>query len=159
MVGQFPLYYLGRAMGQDRLHRLADRYGKWLTVSGKDIDRAADWLRRHGPVAVLLARMVPGVRSFISIPAGASHMNLLVFTAYSTIGITIWSALLAALGYLLGDNYQLVEDYLGPIGKWLAIIVGIALLGWFGWRIRGCITHAKADCPLRDNTDQRREHT
>jgi membrane protein DedA with SNARE-associated domain len=70
VLGQYPLYYLGRAVGPERLHRWADRHGKWLTVSGKDIEKAREWLNRRGPIAVLLCRLVPGVRSLISIPRG-----------------------------------------------------------------------------------------
>jgi membrane protein DedA with SNARE-associated domain len=150
LAGQFPLYYLGRAVGEHRLHYLADRYGKWVTLSGHDVDRAADWLRRRGAVAIFLCRLVPGVRSLISIPAGASRMNLPLFTLYSTLGITLWSSLLAGLGYLLGDNYRQVEQTLGALGNALWITLAALLLTWIAWRIRGCFLHARADCPFHE---------
>ncbi len=149
VLGQYPLYYLGRAVGPERLHRWADRHGKWLTVSGKDIEKAREWLNRRGPIAVLLCRLVPGVRSLISIPAGMSKMSLWVFTAYSTVGILVWSALLAWLGSLLGDNYEKIEAWLGPIGTWIWVVIGAGLLGWFAWRARGCYRHSREDCPFR----------
>lgn len=153
LLGQYPLYYLGRTLGQARLHRLADRYGVWLAVSGADIDRASDWLRRHGPLAVLLCRLVPGVRSLISIPAGISRMNLWVFTLYSTVGMTVWTALLAWLGYVLGDQYERVAAAAGPVGTWIWIGLGLALVGWIAWRLRGCYMHARVSvsCPFRDS--------
>ena len=150
VLGQFPLYYLGRAVGQERLHRWADRYGKWITVSGKDIDKAQQWLHRRGAIAVLLCRLIPGVRSLISIPAGTSRMKLPVFLLYSTLGMGVWSAILAGIGFLLGENYGLVEQYVGPIGTWVWVILALALAAWIAWRLRGCILHARARCPLRD---------
>lgn len=150
VAGQFPLYYLGRAVGQQRLHRFADHYGKWVTISGEDVDRAGRWLRRHGPWAVLFCRLIPGVRSLISIPAGASRMNLVLFTANSALGISLWSGLLAWLGYLLGHNYRRVQQQLGAIGNGIWIALAIGLVAWIAWRLRGCIVHAAVDCPLRD---------
>lgn len=79
LLGQLPLYYLGRWVGEDKLVAWADRYGKWLTVSGKDIRRADDWFDKHGHKTVFFARLVPGVRSLISIPAGLSEMHLPTF--------------------------------------------------------------------------------
>lgn len=138
VLGQFPLYYAGRALGEKRLHALAERHGKWVAVRGRDIDRASGWLRKRGPAAVLLCRLVPGVRSLISIPAGVSRLNLLTFTVYSTIGIAAWGALLATLGYMLGENYELVEEYVGPIGTGVFVLLGLALLGWLGYRYWTC---------------------
>lgn len=157
ILGQFPLYYLGRALGGRRLHVLADRYGKWVAVSGRDIERASAWLRRRGPVAVLLCRLVPGLRSLISLPAGVARMNLAVFTLYSTLGITAWGALLAGLGYAFGHNYARVERVLGPIGTILWIALGVLALAWLGWRMRGCYTHSRERCPFRDDASEPRD--
>lgn len=153
VLGQFPLYYLGRVVGQRRLHRWADRHGKWVTVSGEDVDRAGAWLSRHGPWAVLFCRLIPGVRSLISVPAGAARMNLFTFTLYSTVGMGAWSAVLASLGYLLGENYAVVEEHVGPVGKWIWLVLAAAVLGWIAWRLRGCLVHSRRPCPLRDEPD------
>lgn len=152
VLGQFPLYYVGRAVGQERLRALADRYGKWVTISGRDVDRAAEWLRRRGAVALFLCRLVPGVRSLISIPAGASRMNLVVFTTYSTLGITLWSTLLASAGYLLGDNYHHVEETIGSYSQLIWIAVAALLVIWLAWRLRGCFVPAQADCPFHESS-------
>lgn len=150
LLGQYPLYYLGHALGEKRVHQFADRYGKWLTVSGKDIEKASAWMRRRGNVTVLICRLIPGIRSLISIPAGITHMRLSIFTFYSTLGITVWGALLAAVGYALGSNYKLVEKYLGPIGTWIWVALGVGLAAWIAWRLRGCFAHRKEPCPYRD---------
>jgi len=126
LLGQLPLYYLGRWVGEEKLVAWADRYGKWLTVSGDDIRRADDWFDRHGHKTVFFARLVPGLRSLISIPAGLSEMCLVTFLVYSALGTGLWALLLAALGGLLGENYEAVDTYLGPV----AFVVLGGLLMW-----------------------------
>jgi membrane protein DedA with SNARE-associated domain len=128
VVGALPWYYAGRLVGEPRLRDLADRYGKWLTLSGKDIDKANAWFTQHGGRAVLLCRLVPGVRTLISLPAGINAMPMVPFLLYSTIGTTVWVIFLTTLGYLLGDHYDKVDEYLGPLSK----VVALALIVAFG---------------------------
>ena len=125
LAGQLPLYYLGKVVGKERLKRWADRHGHWLTLSGEDIEKADAWFRRHGGKAVLLGRVVPGVRSLISIPAGFADMNLPLFLLYSGIGTAVWAGFLAYLGGLLGRNYETVGKYLGPATY---VVLGLLLL-------------------------------
>lgn len=133
LLGQLPLYYLGRWVGEDKLVAWADRYGKWLTVSGAEVKRADDWFDRHGHKAVFLARLVPGLRSLISIPAGISEMRLDTFLLYSALGTSLWVLLLAALGSVLGENYELVDAYLGPVA--LIVLGGLIALAVI-WVVR-----------------------
>lgn len=133
VLGGLPLYYLGKIVGHERLIKLADRYGKWLTVSGKDIDKAEDWFDRHGHKAVLFGRLVPGVRSLIAIPAGISDMPMPKFLLYSAIGSGLWTALLGYLGYVLGENYELVERYVGPLAY---VVVGVIVIAAIVWIVR-----------------------
>ena len=125
LLGQLPLYYLGRLVGEEKLVRWADRYGKWLTVSGNDIRKADDWFDEHGTKAVFFARLVPGLRSLISIPAGISEMPMPKFLLYSALGTTLWVVILTALGGLLGENYDAVDTYLGPVA--LVVVGGLAV--------------------------------
>lgn len=133
VLGTLPLYYIGRAFGEDKLVAWADKHGKWLTLSGKDIRKADDWFDRHGNKAVLFGRMVPGIRSLLSLPAGMSEMPLPKFLIYSAIGSALWSAALAYAGYALGENYDRVEQYVGPASK---IILGVVVVGAIVWFIR-----------------------
>ena len=133
VIGTLPLYYIGRAFGEDRLMAWADKHGKWLTLSGKDIKKADDWFDRHGSKAVLFGRMVPGIRSLLSLPAGMSEMPLPKFLTYSAIGSALWSAALAYAGYALGENYDRVEQYVGPASK---IILGLLVVGAVFWFVR-----------------------
>ena len=134
VLGAVPWYYAGKLVSEERLGAIADRYGKWLGISGADIDKANRWFYRHGNQAVLLGRLVPGIRTLISLPAGISQMRLAPFLVYSTIGTTIWTAFLTYAGYLLGAHYDRVDDYLAPVSK---IVLGgllVALGVWIGRR-------------------------
>lgn len=136
LVGQLPLYYLGRLANEDRLKGWADRYGRWLGVSSRDIGKADDWFDRHGPKAVFLGRLVPGVRSLISVPAGMSEMKLAPFLLYSALGTGLWSLLLAWLGLMLGQRYDLVETYLGPVSYVVFTGLFVVALVWLVKRVR-----------------------
>ena len=130
ILGAFPWYYIGKYFGEERLKHLADKYGKWITVSSRDIDKATRWFNRYGNKAVFFGRLVPGVRTLISLPAGLSEMHLGQFLIYSTLGTTIWVGLLTFLGYILGNNYELVDEYLGPVSKIVALVLVVSFVVW-----------------------------
>ena len=130
VLGALPWYYAGKLMGEERLKRLANRYGKWLGISAKDIGKSRSWFNKHGNKAVFLGRLVPGVRTLISIPAGLSSMPLVPFVLYSTLGTLLWVGLLTYAGYLLGDNYDLVDEYLGPVSKIVLVALIVAFVVW-----------------------------
>lgn len=133
VAGALPLYYLGKLVGQERLIAWADRYGRWLAVSGRDIVRTRDWFDRHGGKTVLICRLVPGVRSLISIPAGITRMPLVPFLLYTTIGAALWAALLAFAGRLLGENYGRVNTLLGPVTY---VVIGGLVVAGVVWVVR-----------------------
>jgi membrane protein DedA with SNARE-associated domain len=130
ILGAFPWYYIGKFISEERLEHLADKYGKWISVTSKDIKKANNWFNEHGGKAVFFCRLVPGVRTLISLPAGINNMPLIPFTLYSTLGTTIWVTFLTFLGYKLGDNYELVDEYLGPISKIVLAIIVIFFVLW-----------------------------
>ena len=125
MVGQLPWYYAGRMLGEKRIEALAARYGRWLTVTPHEVDRVFAWFYRYGAVSVFFGRMIPAIRAVISLPAGIAEMPLAKFLAYSLAGTTIWMGGLAYAGYRLGQNYELVEKYMGPGTK---IVVAVVVL-------------------------------
>lgn len=131
MLGNYLWFWLAIKFGSDRLHRFADRYGRWLTLNWKEIERGHALFQKHGSIIVLAARMLPTLRSLISIPAGIfgmSHRRFLVFSAIGTAG---WSAALAGAGYALGSQFDDVEKILGPVST--AVIV-LIVVGYF-WRL------------------------
>ena len=129
LAGAWFWFYLGRRIGERRLREWVDRHGRWLTLSGGDVDRAKDWFQRHGTAAVLLGRLVPGVRTFISLPAGFSRMGTLHFLAYSAIGTLAWTAALAYAGVVLRANFTVVGDYLN-IATNVILAAFAAMLVW-----------------------------
>lgn len=126
VLGALPLYALGRLAKEDRLRGWLENRGHWIGVSPDDLTKAQDWFSRHGGKTVLLCRVVPGVRSFISIPAGIARMNLGIFLVYTTIGSAVWATALAYAGRMLGQQYEQVETFIGPIS--MVILGGIALM-------------------------------
>jgi membrane protein DedA with SNARE-associated domain len=127
VLGTLLWYELGRRSSSERLKHWADRYGYWLTISPQDLERATHWFGRHGRKAVLFGRLAPGIRTVISVPAGVCGMPRLQFLLYTTLGSFVWTAFLAATGVVLQQQWPLVQDYIGPIGK---IIFGLLVL-WF----------------------------
>jgi len=131
VVGALPWYYAAKVYGCERLKKLADRKARWLTVSSEDIDKALNAFKKHGKKAVLFGRLVPAVRTLISVPAGLGNMNLGQFLLYSTIGSLAWTGLLTGAGFLLEDNYKEVAKYVDPVSK---TILG-AMLAWYLYRV------------------------
>ena len=128
VLGALPLYGLGRWLGQERLCRWAGRWGHWVAVSPEDVRRSGEWFGRHGGKAVFLCRLVPGVRSLVSIPAGAARMPVVPFLAYTTVGTGLWAGVLAWLGRVLGQNYGRVGQYLGPVTYLVLAALGIGFI-------------------------------
>lgn len=121
LAGAALWYWVGRAVSPERLDRWVDRYGRWLTVDRDDLQRSRSFFRRHGGWAVFLGRLAPGVRTFISVPAGLTHMRASPFLAWSALGTTLWTLFLASLGYVLEARYHLVEQWLDPVSTVLVI--------------------------------------
>jgi membrane protein DedA with SNARE-associated domain len=130
IMGAVVWYYPGKLLSEQRLRTLADKYGKWLTISYQDITKAKNWFNSQGSKAVFIGRLVPGVRTLISVPAGISNMHLLPFLFYTSLGSTVWVGLLTYSGYLLGSQYELVAKYLAPVSKIVLAILLLALVGW-----------------------------
>jgi membrane protein DedA with SNARE-associated domain len=131
VLGALPWYYAGKWLGEERICALAARHGRWLTLDDKDIGTAIRWFERHGRMAVLLGRLIPTVRTLISVPAGLARMPLTPFLLCTSLGSLVWTAALAGAGYLLDANYHLVGDYLDQASK---IIIGLIVLTYL-WRL------------------------
>jgi membrane protein DedA with SNARE-associated domain len=137
VAGALVLYAVGYWFGRERLYWLVDRYGRYVLLKQTDIDKANDWFERYNTKAVLIGRMIPVVRSLISIPAGLTRMSLPTFIVYTTIGSALWNSALIGSGYLLGNNWEEVEQYVGYL-QYAVILGAIAGVGWFVWnRLRG----------------------
>jgi membrane protein DedA with SNARE-associated domain len=133
LVGALALYGLGAAWGADRLCAVADRVP---LLRAHDVERAIGWFGRHGRSAIFFGRLVPGVRSFISIPAGVDRMPLLRFSVYTTAGSLVWNAALILAGYELGAQWHRVEKYVGDVSNAVYAALGVALLCFIVRRVR-----------------------
>jgi membrane protein DedA with SNARE-associated domain len=131
LMGALLWYYVGRWLGYGRLRRLAARHGRWLTLSPGELDQARAWFRLHCGKAVFFGRLVPAVRTLISVPAGIAGMALVPFLAYSTAGSALWTGLLAMAGYLLEDQYEEVSSYLNPASNVIVAIIAV----WYIYRV------------------------
>lgn len=115
LAGAWGWYEVGRRVGEHRLRQWVQRSGKWLTLSAQDVDLAQRWFERHGGAAVFIGRLVPGVRTFVSLPAGFAGMALGPFLLYSAAGTLIWTGGLAYAGVVLRANFTLIGDYVGVV--------------------------------------------
>jgi membrane protein DedA with SNARE-associated domain len=131
LLGAVLWYYVGKRLGLERLKHLAAQHGRWVTLSPDDVDRADGWFRRHGSRAVFFGRLIPTVRTLISVPAGIAGMPLPSFLAWSTFGTSLWTALLAGAGYLLQSQYGRVSDYLNLVSTAVVVLI----VGWYLYRV------------------------
>ncbi len=127
VVGALALYTLGAVLGRDRLRRLV---AKVRFVPLEDVDKAEAWFARHGDKAVLIGRLVPIVRSLVSIPAGVERMRLGRFLLLTLIGSGVWNTLLVGAGYLLGDQWHRIEAWVGTF-QTVVIVAAVAAVAWW----------------------------
>ncbi|GAA4688717.1 membrane protein DedA, SNARE-associated domain [Promicromonospora umidemergens] len=127
VVGAVLLYGLGAWLGRDRLRAIVDRMP---LVSLEDVDKAESWFNRHGDWAVLIGRLIPIVRSLISIPAGVERMSIWRFLAFTTLGSGVWNTLLVGAGYQLGEQWHVVEQGVGVFQKVVIVVVGLLVVWW-----------------------------
>lgn len=133
LTGAYFLYYLGAAIGANRLRKIAA--WMWL-VKVEDVDAALAWFDKYGKVSILVGRVIPGIRSLISIPAGIDRMNPLTFGLYTLLGSSVWNALLIYCGWVLGENWHAVEGVIDQYSKVVYALVALALVVVFIWLLR-----------------------
>ncbi|MFC7728867.1 DedA family protein [Actinomadura keratinilytica] len=125
VVGALALYLIGALIGRDRIRRLVARMP---LVKLEDLDRTEAWFARHGGKAVFFGRFIPLFRSFISVPAGVERMSMPAFLIYTAAGSAIWNTVFVLAGYQLGDNWHLVEEYVGAYSKVVVGLGGLAVV-------------------------------
>lgn len=128
VVGALVLYEVARRLGQERAARLIARIP---LVDREDVDRAIAWFARHGGASVFFGRLIPGVRSLISLPAGSAAMPIGRFVAFTTAGTLVWNVLLISAGYLLGSQWQQAEQY----SSYLNYALYAAIVAFVGWLV------------------------
>lgn len=136
VIGAMILYSIGLLLDVQRLEKIVDRWGKVLRLTRKDIHRADAWFDKYGPWTVLFCRLVPLIRSLISIPAGMSNMNFPLFLLLTTIGSLIWNAALVSVGAAVGDNWESIVGYMDIYSNIAYAIIGLSGIAAIIWYIR-----------------------
>lgn len=155
LVGSSIAYAAGRYGGRD----LVLRYGRYVFISRHHLEKADEWFERRGEVTVFATRMMPGVRTFISVPAGVSRMPFLRFAVYTFLGAIIWNAALAYLGWLFGENWEYLQEQFSRFNMMVWVALGIALVvAAVAWRWRSSRSprppEAPATDPVRESVDE-----
>jgi len=134
VVGAMILYGIGQFLDVSRLEKIVDRWGKVLRLTRKDIHKADSWFDKYGIWTVLFCRLIPLIRSLISIPAGMANMKFGLFLLFTTLGTLIWNTILVSLGAAVGDNWESivsVMDVYSNIAYALIAIAGLAVIWWY----------------------------
>lgn len=126
LVGSIASYYLGSWGGR----RFLSKYGKFLFMHKKDLDSADQWFNKYGDAAIFFSRILPIVRTFISLPAGIAKMNIWKFSAYTFVGSLLWSWFLAYVGFAAGENWAFLEPYFRKFDWAIAAFLILAAVWW-----------------------------
>ncbi|HOV29565.1 MAG TPA: DedA family protein [Candidatus Dojkabacteria bacterium] len=121
-LGSLPFYVIGY-YGEKAVHNFLEKYGKYLFITKEDLQKGYDAFARHGNIFVLIGRVVPIVRTFISFPAGAAKMNFLQFSLYTLLGTAVWSTFLVFAGFLLGEKWEIVSVYVNKYENAILVLI------------------------------------
>ncbi len=138
VVGALPWYGIGRLVNEQRIEHWLERHGRWIGISPQELARSRQWFNRHGTLLVFWGRVVPGIRTLISVPAGIEMMPLGPFLFWTTAGSLIWTLLLTLAGMLLGEGYTNVEVWIEPVAKLIKVLLVVAVAAgavWLGLRV------------------------
>ena len=138
VLGALPWYGIGRLVNEERIEDWLARHGRWIGISPQELRRSRTWFNRHGTALVFWGRLVPGIRTLISVPAGIEMMPMAPFLVWTTAGSLIWTLLLTVAGLLLGESYTRVELWIEPVAKLVKVLLALAavsFLAWLGLRI------------------------
>lgn len=128
LLGASALYALGYFFSEERLAHLVERYGKWVGISPSDFQKTMSWFERHGTPLVLFGRLIPIIRSLVSIPAGLVEMNIVKFLALTALGSGVWNTIWISLGFSLGANWHVAERYSDIIDYVAYTAIGLVLI-------------------------------
>ena len=131
ILGSLPWYYLGILVNEKRISKFLDKKGKYLGISSNDLNKSKRWFDRYGVSLVFWGRLVPGIRTLISVPAGIELMPIRKFLFWTTLGSLIWVSLLTYAGYFFGENYPIIETYFDQIKLFVKPILILIALYFF----------------------------
>lgn len=132
LIGSLLAFWLGEKMGEEWIRVAIRKWGKFLLLHEKDFDTSLGWFKKYGQGITFGSRLLPIVRTFISLPAGIAKMDVKKFSVYTFIGSFIWSGILAYLGLKLGQNWTAIEPYFRKF-QFIIIVVALILIGLYIW--------------------------
>ena len=138
VLGALPWYGIGRLINEQRIEQWLDKHGRWIGISSEELARSRRWFSRYGTALVFWGRLVPGIRTLISVPAGIELMPMAPFLIWTTAGSLIWTLLLTIAGMVLGEGYNNVEVWIDPVSKVIKVGLVVAVLAggiWLALRI------------------------
>ena len=135
LTGAFLFYGLGKWLGESRVRQLMAKFGKYALLSTDDLDRSLEWFEKYDDWVIFFSRMVPIVRSLISIPAGIASMSFTKFSFYTILGTALWSFLLSFGGRLLGEQWPLIADFINTYQNVVVVLVVIGAIVFIGYRL------------------------
>ena len=123
VIGALPWYGIGRLVNEERLEKWLEKNGRWIGIKPQELARSRKWFNRYGVSLVFWGRLVPGIRTLISVPAGVELMPITPFLIWTTAGSLIWTLFLTITGFYLGDNYANIETLISPFSSIFKIII------------------------------------
>ncbi len=128
VLGALPWYYLGKLLNEKKLSNFVENKGRFLGITSKDFNKSKLWFDKYGVSLVFWGRLIPGIRTLISVPAGIELMPLRKFLVWTTLGSLIWVILLTLSGYIFGENYKIIETYLDNFKIFIKPLLVIILI-------------------------------
>ena len=123
VLGALPWYGIGRVVNEERLEQWLKRHGRWIGIRPEELSRSRRWFNKYGIPLVFWGRLIPGIRTLISVPAGIELMPLTPFIIWTTAGSLIWTLFLTLTGFYLGDSYRSIEKWMSPISSVFKLII------------------------------------
>ena len=129
VIGALPWYGIGRLVNEERLEKWLEQNGRWIGIKPQELARSRKWFNRYGVSLVFWGRLVPGIRTLISVPAGVELMPMSPFLIWTTAGSLIWTLFLTITGFYLGDNYSNIEIWISPLSSIFKTIIILIISG------------------------------
>jgi len=136
VIGSLIAYFIGKLLEEELLVRILSKYGKFVLVTEHDYYKASEWFKKYGDKIVFVGRLIPGVRTFIALPAGILEMPLAKFVTYSFLGSLVWISFLSILGFYLGENWKSLEGYFRKFELGIFVLLILAVLYYINHKLR-----------------------
>lgn len=136
LVGSWGAYYIGVKFPEKVIIRFIDKWGKFLLLSKHEYEKTKIWLNKHGNFVSFFSRLLPGIRTVISLPAGVARINFFQFSVYTFLGSLIWSFLLSFIGFKLGENWEVIKTYLHKFDLLIILLIIAAVIFYIYMQVR-----------------------